>query len=79
MVLQIEKHPWVESQSGRKKQDFGPQANFKKRKLKTSKFKGLPLFAKTHIQRLLSFKDDSAFAQVVQGFEPIEVNILEYQ
>lgn len=35
--------PWKLSQSGRRKQDYGPQVNFKKRKLKCpDNFQGLP-------------------------------------
>ena len=41
LVEQIEKqNRWVESQSGRFKQDFGPKANFNKRKLKYNTFTG---------------------------------------
>lgn len=42
LVSQIEeKNRWVDSQSGRFKQDFGPKANFNKRKLKLSTFTGV--------------------------------------
>lgn len=41
LVEQIDtQNRWVESQSGRFKQDFGPKANFNKRKLKYSTFTG---------------------------------------
>jgi len=34
--------PWDASQSGRRKQNFGPRANFKKQKIKNGSFKGFP-------------------------------------
>merc|ERR1711877_104847 len=34
--------PWDSSQSGRRKQNFGPRANFKKRKTKVGNFCGFP-------------------------------------
>ncbi|KYK68389.1 hypothetical protein TGPRC2_246140 [Toxoplasma gondii TgCatPRC2] len=37
---------WVLSQSGRRKIDFGPQVNFKKKRLKPGRFNGFPPFAK---------------------------------
>lgn len=36
--------PWCISQSGRRKQNFGPKTNFKKRKLKLGNFQGFPDF-----------------------------------
>lgn len=45
LVEQIDgQNRWVESQSGRFKQDFGPKANFNKRKLKYSTFTGKKQF-----------------------------------
>lgn len=38
--------PWETSQSGRRKQNFGPKANFKKRKLQLGGFKGFPSFSR---------------------------------
>lgn len=40
---------WKESQSGRRKIDYGPTANFKKKKIKVGKFTGLPLYSKQFI------------------------------
>lgn len=41
LIDQIDtQNQWVESQSGRFKQDFGPKANFNKKKLKYSTFTG---------------------------------------
>ena len=37
------KAPWSISQSGRRKQNYGPRANFKKRKAKVGAFQGFPL------------------------------------
>jgi len=40
------KIPWSTSQSGRRKQNFGPKANFRKRKAKVGDFRGYPLCTK---------------------------------
>ena len=45
---------WVESVSGRRKIDFGPQANFKKKKLKQGHFEGLPKCMEKVIKKILS-------------------------
>lgn len=42
LIEQIDSFDWVESQSGRRKQDFGPKINFKKRLIKFNNFVGLP-------------------------------------
>lgn len=41
---------WKDSQSGRRKQDFGPAPNFKKRKVKPSELPGMPV----ELKRLLT-------------------------
>lgn len=63
--------PWSLSQSGRRKQNFGPKCNFKKRKLQLGDFKGFPLFSQ-FIQN--KFKD----VPVLKGFQTIEQCSLEY-
>jgi len=42
LIEDIDLIPWDKSQSGRRKQNFGPKANFKKRKTKVGDFKGFP-------------------------------------
>ncbi|KAF4704976.1 alkB, alkylation repair 4, partial [Perkinsus olseni] len=43
LLRDIYARPWKPSQSGRRKQDYGPQVNFKRRKLKCpDAFRGLP-------------------------------------
>ena len=50
LVQAIDSDPnWKESQSGRRKIDYGPQVNFKKQKVKVGSFVGFPLYAKTFI------------------------------
>ena len=59
---------WKQSQSGRRKIDYGPQVNFKKRKVKSENFKGLPLYMKPCLERVAA----------LDKFEAHEVNVLEY-
>ena len=42
LVKDLDLLPWDSSQSGRRKQNFGPRANFKKRKVKNGRFCGFP-------------------------------------
>ena len=63
--------PWKLSQSGRRKQDFGPQANFKKKKLKVGNFTGLPSFSQKIVKRFRSHRK-------LSNFNPVEVCHLEY-
>ena len=46
LINNLDELPWDISQSGRRKQNFGPRANFKKRKAKVGAFKGFPLSTK---------------------------------
>ncbi|XP_077283915.1 alpha-ketoglutarate-dependent dioxygenase alkB homolog 4 isoform X2 [Arctopsyche grandis] len=42
----IDEMPWDLSQSGRRKQNFGPKTNFKKKRLRIGDFKGFPEFSR---------------------------------
>ncbi|KAL5279576.1 ALKBH4 family protein [Megaselia abdita] len=63
--------PWIGSQSGRRKQNFGPKTNFKKRKLKNGEFNGFPDFTK-FIQEKFRKTD------LLKNFQTIEQCSLEY-
>ena len=64
---------WDTSQSGRRKQNFGPRANFKKRKVKAGKsFRGFPLCTKFLQER---FK----MVESLNGFQTIEQCSIEYR
>lgn len=49
--------PWDQSQSGRRKQNFGPRANFKKRKTKVGNFVGFPKCTQFIQERFKHFPD----------------------
>lgn len=53
-------------------QDFGPQVNFKKRKLKQDNFTGLPQFSKVLVERMWSM------VPALSDFQPVELCNLEY-
>nr|XP_058948191.1 alpha-ketoglutarate-dependent dioxygenase alkB homolog 4-like isoform X1 [Pocillopora verrucosa] len=72
IVADIEKTVWKPSQSGRRKQDFGPQVNFKKRKLKLNNFTGLPQFSKVLVERMWRT------VPLLSDFQPVELCNLEY-
>ncbi|KAG7188000.1 hypothetical protein KM043_013956 [Ampulex compressa] len=62
---------WEPSQSGRRKQNFGPKCNFKKRKLRLGTFSGFP--------RCTQFVQEK-FSEIslLDGFRTIEQCTLEY-
>ncbi|KAI0227570.1 Alkylated DNA repair protein alkB-like protein 4 [Lamellibrachia satsuma] len=68
---QVDKTAWVDSQSGRRKQDYGPKVNFKKHKLKMSVFSGMPSLSRMLVDRMSQHS-------VLSGFVPVELCNLEY-
>ncbi|XP_066293713.1 alpha-ketoglutarate-dependent dioxygenase alkB homolog 4-like isoform X2 [Branchiostoma lanceolatum] len=71
IVTVIEGAEWKMSQSGRKKQDFGPKVNFKKKKLKLGCFTGLPNFSASLLDRMKSH-------DLLKDFTPVEQCHLDY-
>lgn len=63
--------PWCISQSGRRKQNFGPKTNFKKRKLHNGQFNGFPASTEFIQKRLTTI-------EVLNNFQTIEQCSLEY-
>ncbi|VDM80626.1 unnamed protein product, partial [Strongylus vulgaris] len=43
---------WMLSQSGRRKQDYGPKVNFKHKKVKTDTFVGMPEYADMLLEKM---------------------------
>ncbi|GFN99596.1 alkylated DNA repair protein alkb-like protein 4 [Plakobranchus ocellatus] len=62
---------FVNSQSGRRKQDYGPKVNFKKKKLKFDCFTGLPSYSRYLYERMKALEG-------LADFEPVELCNLEY-
>uniref|UniRef100_A0A0B6ZEX2 Fe2OG dioxygenase domain-containing protein n=2 Tax=Arion vulgaris TaxID=1028688 RepID=A0A0B6ZEX2_9EUPU len=62
---------FVNSQSGRRKQDYGPKVNFKKQKLRTANFNGLPSYSRFIYERMKAHP-------YLCDFEPVELCNLEY-
>jgi alkylated DNA repair protein alkB family protein 4 len=71
LIKGIDEMNWDQSQSGRRKQNFGPKCNFKKKRLKLGNFKGFPAFTK-FVQK--KFKD----VDILQGYQTVEQCSLEY-
>lgn len=65
--------PWVPSQEGRAKQDYGPKISFLKRKASVGNFGGFPDFAVNLFNAMIARHPD-----LMQGFVPVEFCILEY-
>ncbi|CAG5011826.1 unnamed protein product [Parnassius apollo] len=71
LIKCIDEVPWDISQSGRRKQNYGPKTNFKKKKIVPGSFDGFP-----HFSKYLQDKFDSV--GLLQGFQVIEQCSLEY-
>lgn len=67
------KKPWVTSQEGRRKQDYGPKVSFLKRKVSVGDFGGFPQFAVNLFERMSIEHQD-----LMADFVPVEFCILEY-
>lgn len=72
LVDQIDSGSWINSQSGRRKQDFGPKINFKKQKISLGTFKGFPLYIKCIWRRLQESISE------LSDFNAVEMCHLEY-
>jgi len=72
LIKHIDATHWTESQSGRKKQDFGPKVNFKKKRLRVANFTGLPAYSELLYERL------TQQVPVMAGFLPVELCNLDY-
>lgn len=71
VMKELDDLPWDKSQSGRRKQNFGPKCNFKKQKIKVGDFQGFPACTKFIQDRF--HKED-----VLENFQTIEQCSLEY-
>eukprot|EP00116_Pleurobrachia_bachei_P003272 sb/3463534/ len=66
LIREIKGGEWAPSQSGRVKQDFGPRANYKRKKLKLGSFAGLPASTSFLRERLVNM------IPVLATFQPVE-------
>ncbi|XP_049780620.1 alpha-ketoglutarate-dependent dioxygenase alkB homolog 4-like [Schistocerca cancellata] len=71
LINGIDEMPWDLSQSGRRKQNFGPKCNFKKKRLQLSEFNGFPEFTKFVQERFET-------VPLLSGYKTIEQCSLEY-
>ncbi|XP_023015241.1 alpha-ketoglutarate-dependent dioxygenase alkB homolog 4 [Leptinotarsa decemlineata] len=71
LIDDIDMIPWDLSQSGRRKQNFGPKCNFKKRKIRPGNFNGFPESTKF-------IQDKFKTVPMMEGFKTIEQCSLEY-
>ncbi|KAM3868714.1 alpha-ketoglutarate-dependent dioxygenase alkB homolog 4 [Diretmus argenteus] len=67
----MDQDAWSQSQSGRRKQDFGPKVNFKKQKVQLGGFSGLPAPSRDLVLRMQR-------EPTLAGFQPVEQCNLDY-
>jgi alkylated DNA repair protein alkB family protein 4 len=73
LVHNLDEIPWDTSQSGRRKQNFGPKANFKKRQAKVGSFIGYPLctkFIQDRFNQVPSLEDYKTVEQCSIEYRP---------
>jgi len=73
LIRDLDQMPWDASQSGRRKQNFGPKANFKKRNVKLGSFSGFPLatkFIQDRFRSVPSLKDYRTVEQCSIEYRP---------
>ncbi|ESO98686.1 hypothetical protein LOTGIDRAFT_142409 [Lottia gigantea] len=71
LIDEIDKTVYSDSQSGRRKQDYGPKVNFKKQKVKYEVFTGLPKYSEVLYTTLTALP-------ILKDFIPVELCNLEY-
>ncbi|XP_048840324.1 alpha-ketoglutarate-dependent dioxygenase alkB homolog 4 [Brienomyrus brachyistius] len=71
LVKRMDQDCWKESQSGRRKQDFGPKVNFKKQRVRLGGFSGLPASSRDLVMQM---RQES----LLRGFQPVEQCNLDY-
>ncbi|XP_059208279.1 alpha-ketoglutarate-dependent dioxygenase alkB homolog 4 [Centropristis striata] len=71
LISTMDQDVWIESQSGRRKQDFGPKVNFKKKKVRVGGFSGLPALSQELVLRMQQEPS-------LSGFQPVEQCNLDY-
>ncbi|XP_050529227.1 alpha-ketoglutarate-dependent dioxygenase alkB homolog 4 isoform X1 [Daktulosphaira vitifoliae] len=73
LIENLDQIPWDVSQSGRRKQNFGPKCNFKKRRLSIGNFNGFPLctkFVQDRFKQLSIMKDYHTIEQCSLEYNP---------
>ncbi len=74
LMSDVDRLPWDSSQSGRRKQNFGPRANFKRRKVKAgAAFVGFPATTRFVQERF------AARVPCLRHFYPVEQCSIEYR
>ncbi|VDN34240.1 unnamed protein product [Gongylonema pulchrum] len=74
LVRAIDQTDWILSQSGRRKQDYGPRVNFKRKKVKMDRFHGMPAYTDLILNRMKSIS-----SELFGSYQPFELCNLEYR
>uniref|UniRef100_A0A914UYT9 Alpha-ketoglutarate-dependent dioxygenase AlkB-like domain-containing protein n=2 Tax=Plectus sambesii TaxID=2011161 RepID=A0A914UYT9_9BILA len=73
LMKKIDGVEWILSQSGRRKQDYGPRVNFKHKKVKYDRFVGMPDYADLVLERMRALSPEK-----LGEYQPFELCNLEY-
>ncbi|XP_011495694.1 PREDICTED: alpha-ketoglutarate-dependent dioxygenase alkB homolog 4 [Ceratosolen solmsi marchali] len=73
LIRDLDSLPWEASQSGRRKQNFGPKTNFKRRRLRLGSFHGFPKsteFVQRRFHDFVELKDFRTVEQCSLEYDP---------
>ena len=73
LLEDLDEAPWTTSQSGRRKQNYGPRANFKKRKAKLGAFQGFPMSTKFIQERFKTVSSIQVIYSIMYSFIPTNI------
>ena len=79
LLREIEAQPFVHSQSGKRKQHFGPKMNFRKQRMNASGFTGIPAWARRIEERLREHAHALALADALARYQTTDVFVLRYR
>lgn len=77
LIKKIDSQQWFISQSGRRKQDYGPKINFKKQKVQVETFKGIPEYVDLFLNDLKVNISDENDANKFDIFEMCNLEYVE--
>ncbi len=78
LLRKIAARAFVPSQSGKRKQHFGPKMNFTRRKMNATEFRGIPAYAHALEARLREQPQDAGLRAALEHYQTTDVFVLRY-
>lgn len=78
LLAEVERTPFVPSQSGKQKQHYGPKMNFRKQRMNATAFAGIPAYARKIESRLRERGGDAELGSALASYRTTDVFVLRY-